>query len=45
VPLAIAPVRLVGQGADGRGLIAVLGQTGRLQLVYGSLLTIGLAVR
>jgi 1,4-dihydroxy-2-naphthoate octaprenyltransferase len=37
-------VRLVRQGVTGRSLIAALGQTGRLQLAYGALLTVGLAV-
>jgi 1,4-dihydroxy-2-naphthoate polyprenyltransferase len=45
VPLALAPVRAVRRGAAGRALIAVLGQTGRLQLAFGALLTLGLAVR
>jgi 1,4-dihydroxy-2-naphthoate polyprenyltransferase len=45
VPLALAPVRQVRQGVTGRGLIAALGQTGRLQLAFGALLTIGLAIR
>lgn len=45
VPLALAPVRLVASGASGRGLIAVLGQTGRVQLAFGALLAIGLAIR
>ena len=45
VPLALAPVRLVRQGVTGRGLIAALGQTGRLQLAFGALLTLGLAIR
>jgi 1,4-dihydroxy-2-naphthoate polyprenyltransferase len=45
VPLAFAPVRLVRQGVTGRGLIAALGQTGRLQLAFGALLTLGLAIR
>ena len=45
VPLAIGPVRLVRSGVAGRALIAALGQTGRLQLAYGALLTLGLAVR
>jgi 1,4-dihydroxy-2-naphthoate octaprenyltransferase len=44
VPLAVAPVRQVAAGVTGRGLIAALGQTGRLQLAYGALLTLGLAV-
>ncbi|MDR0341923.1 MAG: 1,4-dihydroxy-2-naphthoate polyprenyltransferase [Nocardiopsaceae bacterium] len=45
VPLALAPVRVVRSGADGTALIAALGRTGRLQLAFGVLLTIGLAVR
>jgi 1,4-dihydroxy-2-naphthoate octaprenyltransferase len=44
-PFAIAPVRLVTGGSSGPRLIAALGQTGRLQLTFGALLTIGLAVR
>ncbi|GHE28325.1 1,4-dihydroxy-2-naphthoate octaprenyltransferase [Streptosporangium violaceochromogenes] len=43
-PFAIAPVKTVGQGANGPALIAALQQTGRLQLVYGLLLTTGLAL-
>jgi 1,4-dihydroxy-2-naphthoate polyprenyltransferase len=45
LPLALPPVRGVLAGATGRGLIVALGQTGRLQLAFGALLTIGLAVR
>jgi len=45
VPLAVAPVRQVRRAATGHGLIAVLGQTGRLQLAFGLLLTVGLAIR
>jgi 1,4-dihydroxy-2-naphthoate octaprenyltransferase len=45
VPLALAPLRLVRQGASGPGLITALGQTGRLQLAFGLLLTLGLAIR
>jgi 1,4-dihydroxy-2-naphthoate octaprenyltransferase len=44
-PLALAPVRLVRDGAAGPRLIAALGQTGRLQLAFGALLTLGLAIR
>jgi 1,4-dihydroxy-2-naphthoate octaprenyltransferase len=44
VPLAIRPIRTVGNGAGGRDLIAVLRDTGRLQLGYAVLLTIGLAL-
>ncbi|MCU1399432.1 MAG: menA [Acidimicrobiales bacterium] len=42
VPLAVVPVRRVLRGAKGRDLIAVLGETGRLQLAFGLLATIGL---
>jgi 1,4-dihydroxy-2-naphthoate polyprenyltransferase len=45
LPLALAPVRQVRDGATGRSLIGALGQTGRLELAYGVLLTLGLAVR
>jgi 1,4-dihydroxy-2-naphthoate octaprenyltransferase len=45
VPFALAPLRLVRQGASGPGLITALGQTGRLQLAFGVLLTLGLAIR
>ena len=45
LPLAIVPARHVLKAASGRDLIAVLGQTGRLQLVFGLLLTVGLAIR
>jgi len=45
-PLAVSPVRhVLGTATTGRGLIAVLGQTGRLQLAFGLLLTVGLAFR
>jgi 1,4-dihydroxy-2-naphthoate polyprenyltransferase len=45
LPLALAPVRQVRDGATGRSLIVALGQTGRLELAYGALLTLGLAVK
>jgi 1,4-dihydroxy-2-naphthoate octaprenyltransferase len=45
LPFAFAPVREVLAGATGRSLIAALGQTGRLQLAFGALLTLGLAIR
>lgn len=45
LPFAFGPVRQVRDGATGRGLIAALGQTGRLQLAFGALLTLGLAIR
>jgi 1,4-dihydroxy-2-naphthoate octaprenyltransferase len=44
LPLAIPPVRRVFAGEQGKGLIAVLGATGRLQLAFGALLAIGIAV-
>jgi 1,4-dihydroxy-2-naphthoate octaprenyltransferase len=44
VVLANQPVLAVLQGARGRDLVAVLGQTGRLQLVFGVLLAGGLFV-
>jgi 1,4-dihydroxy-2-naphthoate polyprenyltransferase len=40
---AIAPSRLVLRGATGRTLVTVLGETGRLQIVFGLLFTLGLA--
>jgi 1,4-dihydroxy-2-naphthoate octaprenyltransferase len=45
IPFAVAPLRLVRAGSSGPRLIAALGQTGRLQLTFGALFTIGLAVR
>jgi 1,4-dihydroxy-2-naphthoate octaprenyltransferase len=45
IPLALPPVRAVRAGAGGPALIGALGQTGRLQLAFGALLTLGLAVR
>ena len=45
VPFAFAPLRQVSQGATGRSLVTALGQTGRLQLAFGLLLTLGLAIR
>jgi 1,4-dihydroxy-2-naphthoate polyprenyltransferase len=44
VPLAIRPVRAVLGGASGAALIPVLGETGRLQLAWGLLVTVGLAL-
>jgi len=35
----------VRAGVSGPALIAALGQTGRLQLAFGLLLTLGLAIR
>jgi 1,4-dihydroxy-2-naphthoate polyprenyltransferase len=45
LPLALAPIRSVRAGAAGPALIAALGMTGRLQMAFGALLSIGLAVR
>ncbi len=42
VPVALPPVRVVTGGATGRSLIAVLGGTGRLQLMFGAVLTVAL---
>jgi 1,4-dihydroxy-2-naphthoate octaprenyltransferase len=44
LPLALPPLRTVRAGAQGPALIAALAQTGRLQLAFGALLAIGLAV-
>ncbi len=42
--VAIAPARVVRSGATGRDLIAVLGATGRVQVLFGVLLGAGLLV-
>jgi len=42
LPLAVAPVRSVIGGAEGHGLLPVLGATGRLQLAMGLLLALGI---
>ena len=44
IPLAVPPVRRVLGGATGAQLIPVLGETGRLQLVWGVLAAVGLAL-
>ena len=44
LPLGMLPVHSVRAGA-GQALISALGRTGRLQLAFGALLTLGLAVR
>ena len=44
LPLCVAPVRAVRGGVSGPGLIATLGQTGRLQLAFGIAFTMGLAI-
>jgi 1,4-dihydroxy-2-naphthoate octaprenyltransferase len=41
---AVPPIRAVRSGATGKQLIAVLGATGRTQLVVGLLLMLGLAL-
>ncbi len=45
LPLAVMPIRVVRAGAHGPALISALGRTGRLQLAFGVLLTVGLAIR
>ena len=42
LPLAIPPSRLALSEAEGRDLLPMLGATGRLQLVVGALLTLGI---
>jgi 1,4-dihydroxy-2-naphthoate octaprenyltransferase len=44
LPLAAAPIRRIAAGTSGRALVAVLADTGRLQLVYGGLLALGMAL-
>ena len=44
LPFAAAPIRRIAAGTSGRALVAVLADTGRLQLVYGVLLALGLAL-
>ena len=44
LPSARTPVQTVLEGAEGRDLIAVLGRTGKVQLLFGVLLAIGLAI-
>ena len=44
VPLAVVPARRVLAGAVGRDLIAVLGETGRVQLVAGLLTAVGVVL-
>ena len=44
LPLAVAPVRSVLGGATGPALIPVLGATGKLQLAWGLLVAVGLAL-
>ncbi|MGH9114688.1 MAG: 1,4-dihydroxy-2-naphthoate polyprenyltransferase [Acidimicrobiales bacterium] len=44
LPLAVRPVRRVLRGEERAGLVAVLGETGRLQLAFGALLAVGVWV-
>lgn len=44
LPLVVTPVRTVRSGGTGPALIATLQQTGRLQLAFGALFTLGLAI-
>lgn len=44
VPFAVGPIAAVRSGVGGTGLIDVLGRTGRLQLVVGVSLSIGLVI-
>jgi 1,4-dihydroxy-2-naphthoate octaprenyltransferase len=44
VIVAVEPIRAVRSGATGPSLIPVLGATGRVQLVTGLLLALGLAL-
>ena len=43
-PLAVGPVQAVRSGASGRDLVPVLSATGRLQLVVGVLVVLGVVV-
>jgi 1,4-dihydroxy-2-naphthoate polyprenyltransferase len=43
-PLAVAPIRTVLDKAEGPTLVAALQQTGRLQMAYGLLFAVGLAI-
>jgi 1,4-dihydroxy-2-naphthoate octaprenyltransferase len=45
LPLALPPIQTVRAGALGPALIGALGRTGRLQLAFGALLTLGLAIK
>ncbi|MCU1503387.1 MAG: menA [Ilumatobacteraceae bacterium] len=42
--VAVPPIRVIRRGATGRDLIAVLGGTGRVQLVVGLLTALGIAL-
>jgi 1,4-dihydroxy-2-naphthoate polyprenyltransferase len=41
---AVQPLRRIASGTTGMGLVPVLADTGRLQLAFGALLTLGLAL-
>jgi len=44
VPLAVSPLRRVLGDQVGRDLVLGLGETGRLQMVFGLLFTVALAL-
>ena len=44
LPVSLAPILTVMRGARGKDLIPVLGGTGKLQLAFGLLLTIGIVI-
>ncbi|MFM8380578.1 MAG: 1,4-dihydroxy-2-naphthoate polyprenyltransferase [Actinomycetota bacterium] len=44
VPFGISPLRAVRSGAAGARLVEVLGRTGRIQMVVGALLSVGLVL-
>ena len=44
IPLTVRPVRRIASGTTGRALVPVLADTGRLQLAYGAVLALGLAL-
>jgi 1,4-dihydroxy-2-naphthoate octaprenyltransferase len=43
-PMSVPPTQRVLAGAKGPELIAVLGETARLQIAFGALLAVGLAI-
>ena len=44
IPMAVSPIRTVIKGAKGQELIAVLGATGKVQMVAGLAMAVGLIV-
>jgi 1,4-dihydroxy-2-naphthoate octaprenyltransferase len=44
IPAVIVPARIVAGGAEGRALIRALVRTGSLQLLFGTLLAVGVAL-